>query len=81
MTCPDAIAVLADYLDAVLTPESLADLERHLHDCPPCRAYLATYRRTRTLAAEVQRVPMPDEMRSRLRDFLLEQLRRDAGGP
>ena len=78
MTCRDAIALLADYLETTLTPDTLADLERHLRDCAPCRAYLATYRKTKTLAAEAQRIPMPEEMRERLRHFLLEQLPRDA---
>jgi anti-sigma factor RsiW len=78
VTCQDAIDLLADYLDMALTPESLADLERHLCDCAPCRAYLATYRKTKSLAADAQRIPMPEEMRQRLRHFLLEHLPRDA---
>lgn len=75
MTCQDAIALLADYLDMALTPEAVAALERHLADCPPCQAYLATYKKTKTLAAEANRVEMPAEMKRRLRQFLLEQLR------
>ena len=75
MTCRDVIEVLADYLDEVLTPEVVASLERHLAGCEPCRAYLATYRRTRALGAQAARVEMPDEMKARLRQFLLEQVR------
>jgi len=52
MTCHDVIDVLADYLDQALPPEVVADLERHLAGCEPCRAYLATYRRTRALGAQ-----------------------------
>ena len=75
MTCKDAIAILADYLEAALSPELLAQLEQHLRDCAPCRAYLATYRKTKSLAADASRVEMPEEMKVRLRDFLLAQLR------
>jgi anti-sigma factor (TIGR02949 family) len=75
MTCKEAIAVLADYLDAVLSEESVRRLEEHLHDCQPCVAYLNTYKRTRELAATAARVEMPEEMRRRLRGFLLERLR------
>jgi len=75
MTCQDAIQVLADYLDGVLAPEVAAALERHLADCAPCRAYLATYRRTRAVGAQAARLEMPDEMRIRLYQFLLERLR------
>ena len=75
MTCHDVIDVLADYLDQVLPPEIAADLERHLAGCEPCRAYLATYRRTRALGAQAARLEMPDEMKARLREFLLARLR------
>jgi len=70
MTCREAIDVLADYLDATLTPDVLAQLEAHLRGCAPCRAYLATYKRSAELAAKVNRVEMPQEVRQRLRDFL-----------
>ena len=70
MNCHEAIDVLADYLDAVLTPDVLAGLEAHLRACAPCRAYLATYKRAAELAAKVNRVEMPPEVRQRLSEFL-----------
>ncbi len=75
MTCRELIALLADYLEASLSPDVIAQLELHLRACAPCVAYLKTYRRTRDLAADVNRVEMPDEMKVRLRAFLLERLR------
>lgn len=75
MTCKDAIAVLADYLESTLSPELVEKLEEHLRDCAPCRAYLATYRKTKSLAADAGRVEMPEEMKTRLREFLLARLR------
>ena len=75
MTCKDAIAILADYLEFTLSPELVEKLEEHLRDCAPCRAYLATYRETKSLAADASRVEMPEEMKTRLREFLLAQLR------
>ena len=74
MTCRDAIAVLADYLEQTLEADVLAALEEHLAGCEPCRAYLATYRKTRALGARAARVEMPDEMKTRLRRFLQERL-------
>jgi anti-sigma factor RsiW len=76
MTCKELIEVLAEYLDDALTPEVVADIERHLSGCAPCRAYLATYVKTRTVSAEANRVEMPDDMKDRVRDFLLHRLRR-----
>jgi anti-sigma factor RsiW len=70
MNCREAIDILVDYLDATLTPDVLAQLEAHLGACEPCRAYLATYKRSVELAAKVSRVEMPPEVRQRLRDFL-----------
>jgi anti-sigma factor (TIGR02949 family) len=76
MTCREAIDVIAEFLDQVLSTEACADLERHLSDCEPCRAYLNTYRKTRVLTAQAGQVEMPPEMRQRLRRFLLEHLGR-----
>jgi len=70
MSCREAIDVLADYLDAALTPDALAQLEAHLRVCAPCRAYLTTYKRAAELAAKVNRVEMPPEVRQRLSEFL-----------
>ena len=70
MTCREAIEVLADYLESTLTPVELEKLEAHLRECAPCRTYLASYKRTAELAAKVNRVEMPPEVRQRLRDFL-----------
>ena len=70
MTCEEMIAKLAAYLDAELTPETLRRLEAHLGECAPCRAYVATYRRTKDLAAKVNRVGLPEELKTRLRALL-----------
>lgn len=75
MVCKEMILdFLADYLDGTLSPEVLADLERHLQDCQPCVAYLNTYKKTRELTGRAVRVEMPEEMKDRLREFLLKQL-------
>jgi hypothetical protein len=75
MTCREAIALLSDYLEMTLSPAMLQGLEDHLRDCRPCIAYLNTFRRARELAAVANRVEMPKEMKRRLRDFILAQLR------
>ena len=65
--------LLADYLDGALSPAVLADLERHLRACRPCVAYLQTYKKTRELTGRAVQVEMPEEMKVRLREFLLKQ--------
>jgi hypothetical protein len=78
VTCREAIALLADFLGATLDDRAGEVLVAHLADCDECLAYLATYRRTVDTVAASARVPMPDELRRRLRAFLLEQLARGA---
>ena len=74
MTCKEAVGILGEYLDETLTSADLERLHAHLAECAECRAYVATYRATRVLAANASRVEMPAEMKRRLREFLLEQL-------
>lgn len=81
ITCQDFIALLADYLEMTVSPETLASLEEHLAGCAPCQAYLRTYRRARDLAAASERATlpsgMPPEMKAHLRAFLLAQLQEE----
>jgi anti-sigma factor (TIGR02949 family) len=70
VTCKDAIDRLCDYLDAELRPGDIAEFEAHLARCTPCRRYLATYQKARELAAKVNRVAMPETLRTRLRLLL-----------
>lgn len=77
ITCKEfVLELLYDYLDDALGPDAVAEAELHLEGCAPCRAYLATYRRTRDLAGGACREPMPDEMKTRLRQYLLDRLSR-----
>jgi anti-sigma factor RsiW len=74
LTCRQVIGLLADYLESELSQKLVGELEDHLAGCEPCQAYLNTYRRTKTLTAEAERVAMPEEMKHRLRQFLLRAL-------
>ena len=74
MTCKDAIAVLGDFIEEILSPEAGRELEAHLRDCKPCRAYLNTYRKTRGLVGRAGQAEMPAELKARLRQFLMTQL-------
>lgn len=73
-TCRDAIELLVDYVEQALPPETLAGLDRHLAGCQACVAYLDTYRNTQALTGAAARVPMPEDVRMRLRQFLLDHL-------
>jgi anti-sigma factor RsiW len=51
LTCKDVIVGLGEYLDAELTPAMFGEIEAHLRACEPCRAFLATYRKTKELVS------------------------------
>jgi putative zinc finger protein len=74
MTCKDAIDILGDFLEELLSSEAVNELEVHLRGCEPCRAYLNTYRKTRELVGRAGHTEMPPELRERLRRFLLSRL-------
>jgi anti-sigma factor RsiW len=77
VTCQDLIGLLLEYLEGTLGADVMAEFERHLEACAPCRAYLRTYRRTRELTAEAMAVEMPAELRA----LLQEMLRQATTGP
>ncbi len=75
VTCRDVIMdLLFDYLDESLGTDLAAELEDHLKVCPACRACVETYRKTREVAGTAARAPMPDDMKTRLRVFLVKRL-------
>ena len=53
-TCRELIEFLMSYLDGDLPKEQRATFEQHLAVCADCVDYVATYRRTRELAASVR---------------------------
>jgi anti-sigma factor RsiW len=67
MTCRDLIELLIDYVSDELPPERRQYLEQHLSLCPPCLAYLETYRLTIKLTRQLPRcAPPPPELIHRL---------------
>lgn len=46
ITCREFIEFLHLYLDGELSPDRVAEFERHLSVCDSCVAYLATYKTT-----------------------------------
>lgn len=43
---------LSEYLDRELDPAACSKLEEHLDDCPPCKVFLESLRRTVGLVRE-----------------------------
>ena len=75
LTCRDVILnYLDEYLDRTLSPEIVEDIDRHLARCPPCVAYVNTYKRTQEFTRRMRSSVMSEDMKSRLREFLSARL-------
>ena len=72
MTCRELTELLIDFVADELPPEHRAHLEQHLLQCPPCTAYLDTYKTTIQLTRQLPCVPLPPELAARLRQALQE---------
>jgi anti-sigma factor (TIGR02949 family) len=47
--CKEVFALLSEYLDAELSPESCEEIKQHLGGCPPCIEFLESLKRTVSL--------------------------------
>lgn len=45
-SCRQMFAALSDYLDGKVDPRTCEELEKHLHSCSPCEAFLADLEKT-----------------------------------
>lgn len=75
--CDECVELLVDYLDGELPPERARALELHLDLCPPCVAFVNTYRGTVRAARTLQSEDIPPEVTQRLIEFL----RKDRAAP
>jgi anti-sigma factor (TIGR02949 family) len=74
-TCKDSISLLQEFLDGELTPEDTQHLREHLQGCAPCVDFLRTYRATPGLCKRAMAQKMPQEMSSKLTDFLRSKIK------
>ena len=66
MECRQIAELLGDYLDGSL-PRHLRDLiDFHIDGCPPCVAFVNTYRGTVDATRKLADVPIPTELKKRL---------------
>ncbi len=74
MTCQELVDFLRAYVDGELPESEQAAFEDHLGECPPCVAYLDSYRETIRLGRAVcanPDDPIPDDVPERLIEGIL----------
>lgn len=77
LVCQRAVELMTDYLEGALTRRQRKRLERHLRDCPHCRAYLHQLRITITALG----VPDEEPTEPATREALMDLYRRYRGDP
>ena len=73
--CKDSINLLQDFLDGELSQEDTQHLREHLQGCAPCVDFLRTYRATPGLCKKALAKKMPQEMSSKLTEFLRSKIK------
>lgn len=77
--CRQIAELLGDYLDGTLPNQVRELLEFHIDGCPPCVAFVNTYRGTIAATRTLPETPMPSELKKRLLSVLRAQ--RSSGTP
>ena len=74
--CRNLLSQLSDYVDGDLDTALCAEIEKHMADCPDCRAVVNTLEKTVELYRTAGQVEVPSEVESRLYKVLkLEKYR------
>jgi RNA polymerase sigma-70 factor (ECF subfamily) len=73
--CHDVFALLSEYLDRELTPQTCAEIEAHLAGCPPCIEFLNSLKRTVHLCRDCERGEKPRPLTTEQRDKLVAAYR------
>jgi anti-sigma factor RsiW len=71
ITCRQAVELITDYLEGVLSADLRRRLETHLSHCPHCAAYIAQIRATIRASRQIE----VDELSPRARRTLVQLYR------
>ena len=74
LNCQDVTDVLIEYVSGEMSPELTARFEAHLQACPDCTAFFNTYRETIRATRSLPAETVPDELLSRVWQFLRQSI-------
>lgn len=66
LECRRIAELLADYIDGTLPRETRELIDWHIEGCPPCVAFVNTYRGTIDAARKLRDTTIPSELKQRL---------------
>ena len=73
--CKELFALLSEYLDGSLAPQTCEEIREHLAGCPPCIQFLNSLDRTVKLCHECAPAEKPAPLAPEIRNKLLEAYR------
>ncbi len=74
--CKDVVENIIGYIEAELDDKTLDELEKHLHECPECQAFVRTYKKMLELTGKLrERTFVTPEIRQRLKELLKSKLK------
>lgn len=74
MNCKGVIREISNYIDDELELAIRQELERHLEHCEDCTLILDQTRKSIEILCDSEPIPLPSELRTRLRTALREKL-------
>jgi RNA polymerase sigma-70 factor (ECF subfamily) len=78
--CKQLFALLSEYLDAELNPQSCEEIRAHLAACPPCVEFLESLKRTVRLCHDCEPAEAPPPLSPETREQLLAAYQKTIGG-
>ena len=73
ISCEELVRFTIEYLDEALAPEIVKEFDLHINGCIDCHAFLNTYRKTVSLLSNLSCKEIPEELRTRISNFLREK--------
>ena len=74
--CKQVFAMLSDYLNLELSPETCREIEAHIAGCGPCVEFAESLRKTVDLCRKYQQTELPAPMGEQAKSQLLEAYRK-----
>jgi anti-sigma factor RsiW len=74
--CKEIVENIIGYIEAELDDKTLEELEKHLHDCPECQAFVRTYKKMLELTGKLkERTFVTPEIRKKLKELLISKIK------
>jgi anti-sigma factor RsiW len=80
LTCKQFLSDLSDYLDETLDPQTRAELQKHVNECPNCWVVCDTTQKTLKVFKGMEAMPVPRDIESRLMAALDKKIKEKGPG-